>query len=74
LIHLFCFSGSSYLLFGTGAKIVFTIDEGNTTVQTGCYGNIENVDTTGASAATAKQDRLPYTGMNYFYQRVGALV
>ena len=30
---------------------------------TGCYGNIMNVDTTGASAATASQDHLPYTGL-----------
>jgi len=28
----------------------------------GCYGNIMNVDTTGASSQTASQDSLAYSG------------
>ncbi|XP_014455952.2 lysozyme g-like [Alligator mississippiensis] len=35
----------------------------DTSSQSGCYGNINRVDTTGASCQTARPERLPYCGV-----------
>ncbi|KAH1186524.1 hypothetical protein KIL84_019273 [Mauremys mutica] len=37
--------------------------KGTSESQTGCYGDINKVDTTGASCTTAKAERLPYCGV-----------
>ncbi|XP_067416040.1 lysozyme g-like isoform X1 [Emydura macquarii macquarii] len=54
------FRGKKYLFSGR----LDDIKDGTSESQTGCYGNVNNVDTTGASCATASPEGLSYCGVS----------
>ena len=55
-------SAINSVLFSLVLVISLYFIGGSSSDEAGCYGSIMNVDTTGASAATASQDKLSYTG------------